>query len=198
MEAPVKLRFIPYNARLIDARKAKGLTQKNMAQLTGLDTSYVGHVETLRIIPSQAIMDEIADALNLSRDYLFPESLLAAVHDGLFDRRVVELEEEQIIRLTESRRAGQLPPHITDDEMIDLADSTLLKEQIAEILDDGFTPREKEVLELRFGLKGGLSYTLAEISRGFNVSRECVRQIEVAALRKLRRPQYARKLERYI
>ncbi len=55
-------------------------------------------------------------------------------------------------------------------------------------------PREEQVLRLRFGLGCGREYTLEEIGRGLDVTRERVRQIELRALRKLRRPESARRL----
>ena len=59
------------------------------------------------------------------------------------------------------------------------------------------TPRERKVLELRFGLEDGRSRTLEEVGREFNVTRERIRQIEAKALRKLRRPARAQLLDAY-
>ncbi|HNK62705.1 MAG TPA: sigma-70 family RNA polymerase sigma factor, partial [Anaerolineales bacterium] len=58
--------------------------------------------------------------------------------------------------------------------------------------------REREVLELRFGLKDGREHTLEEVSRYFDVTRERVRQIEAKALRKLRHPSKSRELRDYL
>ena len=60
------------------------------------------------------------------------------------------------------------------------------------------TDREREVLELRFGLKDGRSYTLEEVGQIFGVTRERIRQIEAKALRKLRHPQRSHKLRDYL
>jgi RNA polymerase primary sigma factor len=60
------------------------------------------------------------------------------------------------------------------------------------------TPRERKVLELRFGLEDGRSRTLEEVGREFNVTRERIRQIEAKALRKLRHPTRSRKLKDYL
>ena len=60
------------------------------------------------------------------------------------------------------------------------------------------TPRERKVLELRFGLEDGRSRTLEEVGREFNVTRERIRQIEAKALRKLRHPSRSRKLKDYL
>lgn len=205
---PVRLRFIPYNARLIDARKAKGWTQKALSQLTGINTSYIGHTETLRIIPNQQAMDEICSALQLSQDYLFPPSLIEAVREGLFGHRVAELEEKQIIRLTESRRVGLLPPGITQDEAIEAVerniDNEMLKEKLTFIM-EGLHPRLRRVLELRFGLDGGGSCTLEEVGRefinkktGLPLSKDRIRQLEAKALRLLRHPSRTRRLKDYL
>jgi RNA polymerase primary sigma factor len=58
--------------------------------------------------------------------------------------------------------------------------------------------REREVLELRFGLKDGKDHTLEEVSRHFDVTRERIRQIEAKALRKLRHPSRSRQLRDYL
>ena len=79
---------------------------------------------------------------------------------------------------------------IPDDDApapADAASHTLLKEQLSEVLDT-LTPREKRVLELRYGLEDGRSRTLEEVGQEFNVTRERIRQIEAKALRKLRHP----------
>jgi RNA polymerase primary sigma factor len=60
------------------------------------------------------------------------------------------------------------------------------------------TEREREVLELRFGLVDGKDHTLEEVSDFFNVTRERVRQIEAKALRKLRHPANSRNLREYL
>lgn len=65
--------------------------------------------------------------------------------------------------------------------------STMLKEQIARVLDT-LTPREEKVLRLRYGIDDGRPRTLEEVGKEFNVTRERIRQIEAKALRKLRHP----------
>jgi RNA polymerase primary sigma factor len=80
---------------------------------------------------------------------------------------------------------------------VDIASKQLLKEQIEDVLTT-LTPREKRVLELRFGLEDGRSRTLEEVGVEFNVTRERIRQIEAKALRKLRHPSRSRKLKDYL
>ena len=79
----------------------------------------------------------------------------------------------------------------------DAASRQLLKEQINTAL-SSLTPRERRVLQLRFGLEDGRSRTLEEVGKEFNVTRERIRQIEAKALRKLRHPSRSRKLKDYL
>ncbi len=79
----------------------------------------------------------------------------------------------------------------------ELASSQLLKEQISDVLST-LTPRERRVLQLRFGLEDGRSRTLEEVGQEFNVTRERIRQIEAKALRKLRHPSRSKKLKDYL
>jgi len=79
----------------------------------------------------------------------------------------------------------------------DAASRQLLKEQIDGVLST-LTPRERRVLQLRFGLEDGRSRTLEEVGKEFQVTRERIRQIEAKALRKLRHPTRSRKLKDYL
>ena len=66
-------------------------------------------------------------------------------------------------------------------------DQHLLSERIAEVL-RSLTPREREVIELRFGLKDGQPRTLDEVAKCYGITRERIRQIEARGLLKLRHP----------
>ncbi len=96
--------------------------------------------------------------------------------------------------------SSQLGDFIEDEDApspIDAAAREMLREQIQQAL-DGLLDRERQVLELRFGLTDGKDHTLEEVSRYFNVTRERVRQIEAKALRKLRHPTRSRPLKDYL
>jgi RNA polymerase primary sigma factor len=80
---------------------------------------------------------------------------------------------------------------------IDSAAREMLREQVQHTL-ESLSDREREVLELRFGLRDGKEHTLEEVSRYFNVTRERVRQIEAKALRKMRHPARSRDLRDYL
>ena len=69
----------------------------------------------------------------------------------------------------------------------DNVDATLLKERVVEVL-RSLTPREREVIELRFGLKDGQPRTLDEVAQTYGITRERIRQIEARSLSKLRQP----------
>ncbi len=73
----------------------------------------------------------------------------------------------------------------------------LLKAHLDEVL-DSLSPREKRVLQLRFGLEDGKQRTLEEVGREFGVTRERIRQIEAKAIRKLKHPTRAKKLRDYL
>ena len=79
----------------------------------------------------------------------------------------------------------------------DAASYTLLREQLCEVLRT-LTPREEQVLKLRFGLEDGRTRTLEEVGQQFNITRERIRQIEAKALRKLRHPSRSKKLKDYL
>jgi len=74
---------------------------------------------------------------------------------------------------------------------------TMLRTEVDLILDT-LLPRERRVLQLRFGLLEGHERTLEEVGKRFGVTRERIRQIEAKALRKLRHPSRSKKLKDYL
>jgi len=99
-----------------------------------------------------------------------------------------------------SEDSSQLGDFIEDEdalEPMDAAAREMLREQIKNAL-AVLSQREREVLELRFGLVDGKDHTLEEVGQYFKVTRERVRQIEAKALRKLRHPTRSRHLRDYL
>ncbi len=95
---------------------------------------------------------------------------------------------------------GHLGDLIPDESALapaDAASHQLLKEQVVDVL-SSLSPRERKVLEMRFGLEDGRSRTLEEVGREFDITRERIRQIEAKALRKLRHPSRSKKLKDYL
>jgi RNA polymerase primary sigma factor len=80
---------------------------------------------------------------------------------------------------------------------LDSAISVNLREHTTEVLKT-LTPREEQIIRMRFGIGEDPKRTLAEVGRSFNVTRERIRQIEAAAMRKLRDPRRAGHLERLL
>lgn len=95
---------------------------------------------------------------------------------------------------------SQLGDFIEDEHIdtpVEIAEHTLLREQLLDILET-LTPREEEVLRLRFGLDDGRTRTLEEVGIQFDVTRERIRQIEAKALRKLRHPSRSKQLKGFL
>ncbi len=82
-------------------------------------------------------------------------------------------------------------------DMDEVASRMMLKTQVEGVLNT-LSPRERRVMELRFGLEGDKLYTLSEIGAELGVTRERIRQIETKALRKLRHPSRARQLREFV
>ncbi len=83
---------------------------------------------------------------------------------------------------------SKLGDFIEDDDALSPAEATnrqLLKENIREML-QYLTPRERKIIEMRFGLIDGVGHTLEEVGKEFNVTRERIRQIEAKVLQKLK------------
>lgn len=95
---------------------------------------------------------------------------------------------------------SELGQFIESEDTPDPADETslrLLREDLEDML-VALTPREARILQLRFGLLDGRTYTLKEVGKKFGLTRERIRQIEVEALHKLRQPYRADKLKAYL
>jgi RNA polymerase primary sigma factor len=117
-------------------------------------------------------------------------------------QRILQSAEEPVSleRPVGDEESSQLGDFIEDDEALEPMDAAareMLREQVQSAL-AALSERERQVLELRFGLIDGKDHTLEEVSRYFNVTRERIRQIEAKALRKLRHPTRSRNLREYL
>lgn len=97
----------------------------------------------------------------------------------------------------EATEFGDFIPDESVVEPVDAASKELLREQIRNVL-SFLSEREREVLEMRFGLNDGKDHTLEEVGKSFGVTRERIRQIEAKALRKLRHPSRSKSLRDYL
>jgi RNA polymerase primary sigma factor len=117
-------------------------------------------------------------------------------------RRILRIAQDTMsldtpVGAEESSQLGDFIEDETMPEPVDAAARELLREQVQNAL-SVLTERERQVLEMRFGLRDGKDYTLEEVGRYFNVTRERIRQIEAKALRKLRHPTRSRHLRDYL
>ncbi len=161
------------------------------------------------------------EELALELEYLLPEESAAIKEalaaglpiDPMLDRkwRQAVSKIRDILRIAMDPMSLETPVGSNDDstelgdfladesivEPGDAASRELLREQIRKVL-DFLSDREREVLEMRFGLNDGKDHTLEEVGKSFGVTRERIRQIEAKALRKLRHPSRSRSLRDYL
>lgn len=97
----------------------------------------------------------------------------------------------------EENTLGDIIEDMRDQGPMEATDQQLLREEIRRAL-NLLTTRERQVIELRFGLVDDHDHTLEEVGRKLKVTRERVRQIEERAIRKLRHPQASRVLKDYL
>ena len=117
-------------------------------------------------------------------------------------REIVKISQEPVSLETPigEEEDSHLGDFVEDEKMVApdaAAGQQLLKETVSAVL-HSLSARERQVLELRFGLHDGRSRTLEEVGKVFDVTRERIRQIEAKALRKLRHPTRATRLRDYI
>ena len=117
-------------------------------------------------------------------------------------REIMKIAQEPVSLETPigEEEDSHLGDFIPDDDALspsDAANSSMLHDELEEVLNT-LTPREADVLRLRFGLEDGKSHTLEEVGVVFNITRERIRQIEAKALRKLRHPRRANRLKGYL
>jgi RNA polymerase sigma factor (RpoD-like family) len=131
---------------------------------------------------------EIAQALEISPDHL--RQLMQLRRRSLsLNHRVGREEDTELVDLLEDSDT-QSPEKMMSDAM--------MRQEIWDVLGDVLTPREKDVISLRYGLTTNQPCTLEEVGSLYNLSRERVRQIQSKAMRKLRRPQIAQRLKSWL
>lgn len=132
--------------------------------------------------------EELAEELDVTLPQL--RQLLQLRRQSLsLNHRVGKGEDTELLDLLED---GEL--QLPEDQMSEV----MMRQEIWDVLSEVLTEREKDVISLRYGLNAHQPHTLEEVGGIFNLSRERVRQIQSKAMRKLRRPQVARRLRGWL
>ncbi|MEW6685464.1 MAG: RNA polymerase sigma factor RpoD [Candidatus Edwardsbacteria bacterium] len=131
--------------------------------------------------------EEIAEHLDLSSEKI--KSIIKVAQEPISLDRTIGDDEESTF--------GDFIEDVTAKSPAKSATFLMLQDRISRVLGT-LTKREEKIVRLRFGLEDGIPRTLEEVGVIFNVTRERVRQIEVKALRKLRHPSRARRLEEFL
>ena len=143
--------------------------------------------QLLQELGHEASAEEIAAEMDMSPDKV--REIMKIAQDPVSLETPIGEEEDSHL--------GDFIEDDTSPAPAEAASYTLLREQLCEVLAT-LTPREEEVLKLRFGLKDGRTRTLEEVGKVFNITRERIRQIEAKALRKLRHPSRSKRLKDYL
>ena len=143
--------------------------------------------QLLQELGHEASAEEIAAEMDMSPDKV--REIMKIAQDPVSLETPIGEEEDSHL--------GDFIEDDTSPAPAEAASYTLLREQLCEVLAT-LTPREEEVLKLRFGLRDGRTRTLEEVGRVFNITRERIRQIEAKALRKLRHPSRSKRLKDYL
>jgi RNA polymerase sigma factor RpoD-like protein len=142
--------------------------------------------ELVQVVERKPTPEELGHRLDLPADKV--REILAIVNKPISLETPVGDSDSQLADFIEDTTFGSPVTYVMDQD---------LAHNIARILST-LTPREEQVLRMRFGIGGETVHTLEEIGRGFHLSRERIRQIEVKALKKLRHPCRSRGLRTFL
>ncbi len=131
--------------------------------------------------------DEIAESLGMTADKV--REIMKIAQDPVSLETPIGEEEDSHL--------GDFVEDSDSPAPSETASFSLLREQLCNILHT-LTPREEQVIKLRFGLEDGRPRTLEEVGKKFDITRERIRQIEAKALRKLRHPSRSKTLKDYL
>jgi RNA polymerase primary sigma factor len=161
-------RTIRIPVHMVETMTRVGKVQRELAQQLGREPLFSELAKELDLPP-----ERVAEILRMGLDPISLESPVGEEDDS---------------------RLGDFIEDVDADQPMAAAVRSLLNSYIGELLDE-LGDREREVIEMRYGLKDGQPRTLEEVGKAFSVTRERIRQIETRTLARLRHPTKIRKLE---
>ncbi|MBN1260133.1 MAG: sigma-70 family RNA polymerase sigma factor [Anaerolineae bacterium] len=185
-------RFSTYGAWWIRQAITRSLTKHGRTiRLPAYINQQLGRLRRVRQQLTQRLgrrppLEEIAEAMDMPPDKL--RRLLRISQRSLSLNAPVG-EGDEIVSLIEDQ---------SSPSPLQRVQKRMMREDLLALLAEALSAKELQVLEMRFGLRGRETHTLAEIAELIHVSRERVRQIERKAIRKLRHPLHRHKLEGYL
>ncbi len=189
----INMRLLVWNGRLRVCRNNYGLLQREVAMAVGMTVQRFELVERLKVLPTDEEAEELASFFNKSVNWLFPPILKEVIDTGKLSQRAKSLGEAELISLSVAARQGLL----SSGSVIDESDKNDLQKETIGALNK-LSSRERQILEMRFGLTGDKSKTLDDVATIIGVTRERIRQIEAKALRKLRHPSRSKHLKSFL
>lgn len=181
-----------FNYYFRDTRIQEGYSKRELGELVGVSTPAISSYERLRSLPNPFIARRLARVLHKKVSDLFPEQLREYIREIRAERKGCKYDAlSNSVPLPKNIERMFTVPDEHSPEF--LASEEFLKERIKNVLRT-LSFREREILNLRYGLEEGYSYTIEEVAHIFKVTRERIRQIEAKAIRKLQQPSRSQQL----
>lgn len=180
-----------FHAELRAWRLGRGLTQKQLSAMAGMQSQRIGWLETFKTFPTTAELAKLEDITGIAGERLFP----AWLKEWATGPKTATTEHDLTPLMLSDGQFRALPaPDDVEGTAICDVDQAILAGTVDAVLGT-LTERERRVITARFGLDDGEQHTLAETAEltGYE-TRERVRQIEAKAIRKLRHPVRSNKL----
>lgn len=180
-EVELSFKISVHNEKLKKLRLQRGLTLIQLGEKMGVPIQSVAHIERCSWYPHEETIQKYCDFFRKTREELFPEWL------KFFTKNWKEQEKEKTVKFnTVSLQSGYAQNLIeSPDKLFENADRELYKARIIEYFYI-LSPREKKILEMRFGLNGDSQHTLKEIAKYFDVKGPRIQQIETKAIEKIK------------
>lgn len=180
-----------FNGTMRRMRIERGLLQRELAEKAGTSEQYISRIETMKIKPSKEIAQKIAEALGVKVTDVFPDFL------DMLTERIPKTEIRYAKLTAQALEEYTQKQYFIQADNMDPEDS-FRRNNIYDKLDEAIkdlTDREKKVIKMRFGLHDERPHTLEEVGNYFGVHRERIRQIELKAIKKLRRSKAIAEIE---